>query len=272
MCDMFTTDIFKDIEPPSSKSYSLEGVKIPTNQDVYFLAKWHELFDRYCVARIFARKTKEKCCGYWFNPVGEKYLNEVELMFQSYLYETALIYYNIIVDLSWTLTYVSAEYAIYKFDSSGNIVNTENIHGVIPIDEAYNMLRNIENNVSRPNSAGNPFEYIKKMSPEFTEAVNIIVEFWRKFCQSEIRSKYNYIKHKGMLTYEEINKYNNTRFFSININNVMCPSDIKDVQKVTNLEESINELIKFDDEQLFPYIKKLINNLNNTIKPSPMIL
>lgn len=43
----FQTDIFQGVEPPSSSKYNLVGVKIPTSQDVYFMSKWHELFERY---------------------------------------------------------------------------------------------------------------------------------------------------------------------------------------------------------------------------------
>ncbi len=55
----FQTNIFEGVEPPSSSKYNLIGTKLPTSQDVYFVSKWHELFERYEMARIFLSKTEE---------------------------------------------------------------------------------------------------------------------------------------------------------------------------------------------------------------------
>ena len=55
----FQTDIFEGVEPPSSSKYYLIGTKLPTSQDVYFVSKWHELFERYETARIFLSKAEE---------------------------------------------------------------------------------------------------------------------------------------------------------------------------------------------------------------------
>ena len=49
----FQTNIFEGVEPPSSSKYNLIGTKLPTSQDVYFVAsgmnflnamKWREYF------------------------------------------------------------------------------------------------------------------------------------------------------------------------------------------------------------------------------------
>ena len=48
-------------------------------------------------------------------------------------------------------------------------------------------------------------------------------------------------------------------------------SDISDVQYSFSLEESINELLEFDNNKLYPYIKKLIETIEATLNPSPMI-
>lgn len=68
-----------------------------------------------------------------------------------------LINYNIVVDLSWTWTYVSAEYVLYKFDSDGNVINADEINQLCSIDDAFSRLRKVENNVLSPSAQMNPF-------------------------------------------------------------------------------------------------------------------
>ena len=53
MEDIFTGDIFEKIEPPHGASFKIVGTALPTNQDIYFVAKWHEIFERYTTARLF---------------------------------------------------------------------------------------------------------------------------------------------------------------------------------------------------------------------------
>lgn len=48
-------------------------------------------------------------------------------------------------------------------------------------------------------------------------------------------------------------------------------SDIRDVQLQFSLKEGIEELYKFDDDFLFPYIRDLLNELERVIQPSPMV-
>lgn len=47
--DIFDGDIFKEFAPPSKITFELNGrkTKLPQDQDVFFMAKWHELFERY---------------------------------------------------------------------------------------------------------------------------------------------------------------------------------------------------------------------------------
>ena len=104
MRNLFTNDIFGTIEPPHETKFNLIGTVLPTNQDMYFAAKWNEIFNRYCSARIFLRKTQEDNWDYWFNPIEKPDVQKaMELTFKAELYETALINYNILVDLSWTI-------------------------------------------------------------------------------------------------------------------------------------------------------------------------
>lgn len=84
---------------------------------------------------------------------------------------------NIIGSETWTWTYVSAEYVLYEFDDDEKVKNVQDVCGMHTIDEAYDLLRKTENGVMTPHAEGNPFNYLKTMCPEFTDAVNIIVEF-----------------------------------------------------------------------------------------------
>ena len=275
--DIFKTDIFNSIiSPPNSSKYNLVGTKTPTNQDIYFISKWHELFERYCSARLFIReamKDEWSDWQHWFNLTEDDNVNKAfKLRLVSDMYETALINYNILVDLSWTITYVSSEYVLYKFDESGNIIDSNEIYGMLPIEQAYSALRNAENMVTSPAAINNPFRYLKEQLPEFEASINLIIDFWSRFSNSKIRSIYNYIKHKGKPVYREINELDPVRFFNLHIGNEQYPSDIRDVQMTLKLYDSITSLIDFDDNELFPYLTQLLNALKLAINPSPMII
>lgn len=273
MEDIFKTDIFTSIQREHNKTFQLIGTSsLPTNQDIFFLSKWDEIFERYCTARLFIRKTFETKWDYWFNPIDNKEIQKaIEFKFKSDLYETALINYNILVDLSWTITYVSAEYILYEFDSNNNVINTQEISGMTPVEDAYEMLRKTENGVSTPHAQGNPFDYLKIMAPEFSEVIDLIINFWREFSSSDIRSLYNFIKHKGKPTYKEIEDMRGAKAFSIKFGDKEYPSDIRDVQRELVLNDEVQKLISFDDYKLFPYLEKLLKSLEKIINPSPFI-
>jgi len=273
MDDIFKTDIFEEIQRKLPKVFSLVGTSLPKNQDIYFLAKRDEIFQRYSSSRMFIRQAIDTTeFNYWFTPLQDKKSQRaMEYKIRADLYETALINYNIIVDLSWTITYVSAEYMLYKFDSNKNVVNATEISGMTPIEEAYEMLRKTESGVSTPHAEGNPFSYLKIMAPEFSEMIDLIVGFWRGFSQSNIRSLYNFIKHKGKPLYKEIEDIFERKAWSIQIGNQEYPSDIRDVQRKLVLEDEIRVLIDFDDSMLFPYLVKLLQLLEKAVNPSPFI-
>ena len=97
-----------------------------------------------------------------------------------------------------------------------------------------------------------------------------IIKFWKSFSDSEIRSLYNFIKHKGKPIYKELDT--EERVFDLFLGNKKYPTDIKDVQKVTSIEEGIQGLIAFDNKELFPYLKKLIEDVKQAVNPSPMLM
>lgn len=271
--DIFDNQIFDTIDPPRKSTFKLAGSTLPNSQDIYFYSKWDELFERYQSARLFIRKCIEEAGNDWFNPVDDPTVQRgLELTFKAELYETALINYNILVDLSWTITYVSAEFTLYDFDNDGNITNSTEISGMIPIEEAYNLLRKTENKVKSPHAEGNPFQYLKVMAPEFSEAIDLIIDFWKDFSNSDIRQMYNYVKHKGKPRYTEIENLRGGKLFSIYVDNQEYPADVRDIQKIVSLEQEIKQLLDFDNEKLFPYIQTLLVSLKNAVNPSPYII
>lgn len=230
---------------------------------------------------------------HWFVPNPDPKNNQAfQYIFQGYLYETALIYYNIIVDLSWTLCYTCAEFACTQ---NGKRVD---LSGLKSIEESAELLRKAENNVTAPTADNNPFGYLKLMSPEFTEAIDLIVAFWTKFADSDIRKTYNYCKHKGKPVYTEISNLQGGRLMGLYVqptkqetaqnadidssnkdktrtgeeNTIQIASDIRDVQLGISLGSSIKRLQEFDDNELFPYIQALMKELEAVIKPSPLLM
>ena len=48
-------------------------------------------------------------------------------------------------------------------------------------------------------------------------------------------------------------------------------SDTQDVKYKISLSDSIEELYKFDEEKLFPYLRILFEELERLVDPSPMV-
>lgn len=261
----FYTDI-SELKQNQNVDIKVDGAKIPSHKDVFFRAKQNEIFEQYESARIFLRETETRDWNHWFQDANPKYQEVFELLFINRMFEVALMYYNIIVDLSWTLCYVSVEYAVYEKDKKP--INMSNL---MNIEAAYNALRKAENFVTNPDSNGNPMEYLKTRCPEFKDSIDLIINFWKEFSNSNIRNLYNFIKHKGKPLYEEVEKFRDGGFISLIIKNESYPTDIRDVQRVINLKDSIKELKEFDDKVLFPYIKKLLKLLEIAVDPSPFV-
>lgn len=257
------------LKPESELSFTIKKdsyLKFPTAQHIFFRSKQDEIFKQYQTARTFLYETETKDLKHWFTEYDKSNEEIIKLSFMGDMYETALIYYNIIVDLSWTLCYVSIEYALYSKNS------TIELNNFISIEEAYDAMRKTENLVTNPGIEGNPLEYLRSMCPEFEESIDLVIEFWKNFKDSSIRKLYNFIKHKGKPTYCEIEKIIGGSVITLTIGGNKCPIDIRDVKMEVELIKSIRELKEFDDEVLFPYIKKLFELLEMQINPSKMIL
>ena len=261
----FQNSVFS-LYPPRRAKISLIGATLPSDKDIFFRAKQKETLDRYQAARRFMYETENSDLNHYFNPLEDEQANlYFQNVYRSQFYEAALLFYNTVIDLSWIACYVSLEYVAYV---SGKIVETEKITS---IEDAYNALRSQEKLVEHPRTENTPFQYLKSVCPEYTDVIDFIIEFWDSFAQSSVRTNYNFLKHKGALYYEEIQKNEPCRLFSFQVNDQLCPSDIRDVQKAISLEGAISQLVDFDNNVLYPYIKTLFEKLERLVKPSPFI-
>ncbi len=259
------------LNPPSSFSYSFEGLKLPNNMDVNFRAKQREIVEQYSAARIFLAETECKDWKHWNIPddstppaIG------LQTKMRGFFYESALFYYNTIIDLSWTLCYVCAEFSLFY---KGERVD---FSGMRSIEEAAALLRIAESNVTSPTADSNPFLYLKRNSAEFASAIDMVMEFWNTISDSPMRKKYNYCKHRGKPLYCEIAALIGNKLFGYGIQQqngetLAMPSDSRDVQWSFSLQDSIAELLEFDNNALYPYLNGLFKELERVVEPSPMI-
>lgn len=221
---------------------------------------------------MFLYETDTEDWTHWYQKPDDETVNEAfKYIFSAYFYEAALLFYNAVVDLSWTLTYVAAEFTCSQKGSQVDI------SGMKPIEEAATLLRSVENSVTSPTAEENPFGYLKAACSEFSDAIDKIIGFWNHFGPSDIRKKYNYCKHKGKPGYTELDALDNNKLMGIYFQDkesgkmVEMASDTKDVKYKFSLQEGIEELRRFDDEVLFPYVRDLMNELERVLKPSPMM-
>lgn len=245
-----------------------EGKKIGSNEDLFFRAKQNEIYDQYCAARIFMRETefqveeKDK----YLTSLSEMYKSDLDMgvYLKSIFYESALIYYNIVVDLTWVLTYACIEY--FCFENQCDILP---LKGIQDVDTARKSLIHIEENTVSPGSVNNPFTYLRQIAPAFNCSIDIIKQFWDKYCNDKIRNRYNYIKHRGKPYYLEVK---DERIFNAYSGSgesfVQLASAVSDVSERYSLDEAIKDLQEFDDNCLFEYVYKLIKELENIVKPT----
>lgn len=256
-----------DLMPLSDKAtFNLAELKVPNDKDIFFRAKQKETLDRYQAARRFMYELETDDWDHYFKKGSN---NNANIYFQNVmiaqLYEAALLFYNAVIDLSWIACYVSAEYFVYL---DGKPIEIERITS---IESAYTALRKAEGLVQNPRAEDSPFDYLKKMCPQFSAVIDYIIDFWGNFSKTPVRTNYNYLKHRGAICYQEIQQLESNRIFALRISNEKCPSDIRDVQKTISLFEAIEELRQFDNNQLFPYIESLFQQLEKLVKPSPLI-
>jgi hypothetical protein len=216
------------LKPPDGFSINLPEDFFSSSRDIYFRAKQRELLSQYQGARLLLNETEVEKVERWYRKVkNEQFKIECNLEYKAYFYESALMYYNVVVDLSWAICYLSIEYVIIEKNKKIEF------GGFVPIEEAYELMRKAEDKVVNPTAKGNPYGYLEKMCPEFADAIDMVCNFWEKFGPSEIRKKYNYCKHKGKPKYDELVAFQPRIFnlYSINENGTrsQLPSAVRDV-------------------------------------------
>lgn len=259
---------------PRNFKVQLDGLDLPNAKDVAYLAKRSELLEQYESARCFLSLVETADWDYWYTlePDIENF-DTKNLFFQNKLsarfYETALLYYNIVIDLSWVMTYLAVEYAIYSDEKLHHLENTVSIENVIE------MVREAESLVENPfgktrNKETNPLIYLSNQNYEIRKIIDFLRVFWKEFEHKSLRQTYNYVKHRGKPVYDVIQSLSNERTFSFYLNSNELPSHSSDIKLKLNLRNSIDELLEFDTDLLFPYIKNLLNMLDGYVNPSPI--
>ena len=115
----------------SSKSFSLIGSRLPTSRDAYFISKRQEIIEQYAAARLFLGETETEDWDHWFNKLDDEQFQKIaQLTRRAYLYETALIYYNIVVDLSWTACYLASEFSLAQRGEPPSVKDRE-LHNTV---------------------------------------------------------------------------------------------------------------------------------------------
>lgn len=151
----FETNIFQ-FRQTSDFKINFSDFKLPTHRDVFFRAKQYEMYEQYHSARIFLNETETSDWKYWFEVDNVECHQILELEYMGRMFETALLYYNIVVDLSWVLCYGCAEYILYNKDTEKIMVDMSN---PLNIEDAYNAMRKTEGEVANPDVQKNPLEY-----------------------------------------------------------------------------------------------------------------
>ena len=217
-------------------------------------------------------ETENEEWEYWFNRLEDAAPQEtMQIRIKSSLYETALMFYNIVVDLSWALCYVCGEFACTV---DGKRVSLDEMK---PIEEAYKILRSAERNVASPTAEDNPFDYLRITAPEYMPAIDCVTDFWNAFSNTPVRRIYNYCKHKGKPIYKESPELSESRFLGMYYQHktgekTQLSSDTRDVQMKLSLTDEIQQLKDFDDEMLFPYIQNLLRIIEDINKPSSFLV
>lgn len=158
---------------PERVRINLNEFTIPDENALFFRAKQKELVEQYRSTRLFLSETDTKDWNHWFGESDNADANEFfKRTMQADFYEAALFFYNSVVDISWMLCYVAAEFVC-------GCRNTRiSIGGMPTLSEAVEKLRGVERNVVTPTAEENPFGYLLRMCSDFSEPINQITKFY----------------------------------------------------------------------------------------------
>lgn len=251
--------------PPKEIKFN-ERKLLPDKNEIFYTLKRKEIIEKYNKARHMMNMLEPnigKIYPECTDDDPEKYLYN-ELCNKAIYYESALFFYNSIVDLIYIMCYCIFEY---------RNVNTEILDQYL----CYDSLKDILMDLEKITITESDFKYLAKGNKKLEQISEQISEFHKSFFnveKSTIRKKYNYIKHRGDIVYDEIESICKKYRGEIEIN--FCGQKIlNDSNCITtqySLNQSIGELRYFDNEILFPFIEKLFKSLEDYVQLSNKIL
>lgn len=246
-------------------SQSRERLKVPPNtikisstKELFFEGKLYEIYLRYISARTMLRPIDNNREEYWYDNERDPSNDDlIRLTYNGFFIENAILNYNIVVDLTWIITIISIEICYYE--NSKKIILDD-------INEIYSskcIINKIQQMVQSPSAeeVKEFLDYFSKLNPKYQEIAEHISSFWNSFFDSEIRTLYNFLKHRGKPEYTEIYKITGRKFFSFKDNKIEYATDISDLRKEVEMYKTLEDLIDFDNNTLFPYCDKLFKLL-----------
>lgn len=249
---IFTNDVLS-LETKNTISFNSNKIEFPDYNTMFYLSKEKEIIEQYLSARRTIKRTKWTDFSPFFDSDGVND-NYFKLQTLSEFYESSLFFYNTIIDLSWVVTYSILETYLY-IDEEQFVLSNDSSS-----DNIEFLLRKLEKNIVSLNDPDNPFSYLINRKPEFQDCYDHLIAFWKIILETGIRDKFNYIKHRGHPLYNELYKYVQipVSFYEFKSGNEKkCILNSNNIRKQYSLYESIDELILFDNEFLYPYISEL---------------
>ena len=242
-----------------------ERLKIPPNtivihttKELFFEGKLYEIYLRYISARIMLEPIDNNKGEYWYDYEKDSSHNDlIMLNYNGFFIENAILNYNIVVDLTWIIAIISIDICYYE-DSKKFILDNPN-----EINNSKRIIDKIEKMIKSPNQEEIKefLNYISQLNPKYQEIVEHVRLFWDNFFDSEVRTLYNFIKHRGKPEYTEIYKITGRKFYSFKDDGNEYATDMSDLRKEVKMYKTFEDLIDFDNNILFPYCDKLFELL-----------
>ena len=231
---------------------------IPSSRELFFEGKLYEIYLRYQSARTMLNAIDNNENGYWYDDIEEN-KDLIRLNYNGFFLESMIMNYNIIIDLTWVVTFLSIEICDYEIKSDGNF----NFSDGNDISKTKEIIKKIEGLAKRPDDReiSEYMNYFNSLSEKYIPITEHIKSFWKTFKDSEIRKLYNFIKHRGKPEYKEIYNITGRKFYSYISDEIEYSTDISDIRSTISLYETLNNLIYFDDNTLFEYCDKLFELL-----------
>ena len=209
-------------------------------QDLLCRFKLSQVYQNFCVARM----------NFIFSEEGTDYGDVVQgenvTWYRKLLLQNSILYYNICVDLSWTMVYF---YCVSKHDKDFNIDADEikAIEESVTFDTLQEKLDEIISITS--GEQRNILENLKTLT----------WDFFNKEMPENFRQDYNYIKHRGTFDVFCTNTDEVLMEIKNKIPNIVIPRPID-----FDLDKIMERLERFH-KSFFNYVEQIINLI---IKPN----